>query len=209
MEKKLWPLLALLLALTACGAPAEVAQTPARSSAAPVLTEQGTLQATQVEATARIPTEEEVLGDYECATRVYGWFELAPLPDSGETVTVDGTVYRRVYSERLDSVEDLRLDLRGVFCEELTNRLLGGGTRITYRDIDGALYVTGEGRERSPEKGAVTVEAQQVDDTTFSVNVTVDLLDDREGAVTGMECWAFPYVLENGRWGFSDFRLVY
>ena len=48
-----------------------------------------------------------------------------------------------------------------------------------------------------------------MDDTTFSVNVTVDLLDDREGAVTGMECWAFPYVLENGRWGFSDFRLVY
>ena len=132
-----------------------------------------------MESAARIPTEEEILGDYERAARVYAWFDMTPLPDSGETVTVDGTVYRRVNSERLDSMEDLRLDLRGVFCEGLAERLLGGGSRITYRDIDGALYVTGAGRERDPEKGTVTVEVEQTGDTAFSVNVTVDLLDDR------------------------------
>ena len=60
----------------------------------------------------------------------------------------------------------------------------------------------------TPEAAEETT-PEQTGDTAFSVNVTVDLLDDREGAVTGMECWAFPYVLENGRWGFSDFRLVY
>ena len=62
-------------------------------------------------------------------------------------------------------------------------------------------------REREDGKGAVTAEVEQTSETAFSVNVTVDLLD--QDVVTGMECWSFPYGLEDGRWGFTEFRLVY
>ena len=41
------------------------------------------------------------------------------------------------------------------------------------------------------------------------MDVTVDLLDEDQTAVTGLECWAFPYVYEEGRWVFSAFQLVY
>ena len=115
---------------------------------------------------------------------------------------------RRGRARGVGSLAELRLNVRGVVCEELTERLLSGeSSRIQYREIDGALYVTGEAREQEDGKGAVTVEVEQTSETAFSVNVTVDLLD--QDVVTGMECWAFPYVLENGRWGFSEFRLVY
>ena len=51
--------------------------------------------------------------------------------------------------------------------------------------------------------------SEEISDTEYSVDVTVDLLDEDQTAVTGLECWAFPYVYEDGRWVFSDFQLVY
>ena len=125
-------------------------------------------------------------------------------------MTENGTVYRRVSAAECGTMEELRLNLRSVFTESLTERLLSGEEgRIRYRDIDGALYVTGEGRERGSGRGSVTVEVEQTGETAYSVNVTVDLVEQEDGVVTGMECWSFPYVWENGRWGFSEFRLVY
>ena len=218
MRRKIWLPLVLVLLLAGCGGGTESRETeaPPREStaeaapAAAVMQEQETMEASQVESTARMPTEEEIQADYDRAVRIYSWFDLTPLKDGGETVTADGTEYRRVSEPGIETMEELRLNLRGVFCEELTEWLLSGGTsRIQYREIDGALYVTGEAREREDDKGTVTVEVEQTSDTSFSVNVTVDLLDENEGVVAGMECWAFPYVLENGRWGFSEFRLVY
>lgn len=213
MKKKIWLPLVLTLLLVGCGGEREAAAPLPPESPAPVSVEAPeaeTLVATQVESDARMPTEEEILGDYDRAVRVYGWFDLTPLEDSGETVTEDGTVYRRVSAADCSTMEELRLNLRSVFVESLTERLLSGEEgRIRYRDIDGALYVTGEGRERSPDRGSVTVEVEQTGETAYSVDVTVDLVGQEDGVVTGMECWSFPYVWENGRWGFSEFRLVY
>ena len=64
-----------------------------------------------MESDARMPTEEEILGDYDRAVRIYGWFDLAPLEDSGETVTEEGTVYRRVSALGCGTMEELRLNL--------------------------------------------------------------------------------------------------
>lgn len=213
MKKKIWLPLVLTLLLVGCGGEREAAAPLPPESPAPVSVEAPeaeTLEAAQVESDARMPTEEEILGDYDRAVRVYGWFDLTPLEDSGETVTEDGTVYRRVSAADCTTMEELRLNLRSVFVESLTERLLSGEEgRIRYRDIDGALYVTGEGRERGSDRGSVTVEVEQTGETAYSVNVTVDLVGQEDGVVTGMECWSFPYVWEKGRWGFSEFRLVY
>lgn len=214
MKKKIWLPLVLALLLAGCGGEGETAAPLPPESPAPVsaeaMPEAETLEAAQVESDARMPTEEEILGDYDRAVRIYGWFDLTPLEDSGETLTEDGTVYRRVSAAGRGTVEELRLALRSVFTEALTERLLSGEEgRIRYRDIDGALYVTGEGRERSSGRGNVTVEVEQAGEAAYSVNVTVDLVEQKDGVVTGVECWAFPYVRENGRWGFSEFRLVY
>lgn len=214
MKKKIWLPLVLTLLLVGCGGEGEAAAPLPPESAAPVsvetLPEAETLEAAQVESDARMPTEQEILGDYDRAVRVYGWFDLTPLEDTGETVTEDGTVYRRVSAADCGTMVELRLNLRSVFTEALAERLLSGEEgRVRYRDIDGALYVTGEGRERGSGKGSVTVEVEQAGETAYSVNVTVDLVGQEDGVVTGMECWSFPYVWENGRWGFSEFRLVY
>ena len=214
MKKKIWLPLVLTLLLVGCGREREAAaplppENPAAVSVE-ALPEAETLEAAQVESDARMPTEQEILGDYDRAVRVYGWFDLTPLEDSGETVKENGTVYRRVSAADCRTMEELRLNLRSVFVESLTERLLSGEEGcIRYRDIDGALYVTGEGRERSSGRGSVTVEVEQAGETAYSVNVTVDLVGQEDGVVTGMECWSFPYVWENGRWGFSEFRLVY
>ena len=218
MKKKIWLPLVLMILLVGCGGEERreaAAPLPPESPAQVVVSveeppEAETLEAALVESDARMPTEEEILGDYDRAVRIYGWFDLTPLEDSGETVTEDGTVYRRVSAAGRGTMEELRLDLRSVFTEALTERLLAGEeSRIRYREIDGALYVAGESRERTSGRGTVTVEVEPTDESAYSVNVMVDLVEQEEGVVTGVECWSFPYVRENGRWGFSEFRLVY
>ena len=222
MKKTMWVALVLALLLTGCGSKEAVREVPAPSvqktetaPAAPVAqespaAEETTLEAFQVEADARVPLEEEILGDYNRAVRIYAWFELTPLADDGTTIVEDGDVYRHVSSAEVQTLEELRMNLRSVFSEELTQRLLSGQEDgIRFREFDGDLYVTGSGREREPGKGTVFTEVEQTGENTYCVNVTVDLVDETDGVVTGMECWSFPYGLEDGRWGFTEFRLVY
>lgn len=217
VRRYVWLLLAALL-LAGCSAqePREAmppASAPA-GAAAPAVSlpaeqqEEG-LSATQLEAEPRPLTEEEVLAAYYRAVEAYGWFDLSPLPDNGETVRADGTVYRRVDFPGMEEVEDLRTYLRSLFSGELTEWLLDlGGDKPFYRDIDGALYVSAVGRARAVNKGASQVEVHQTDGHSYSVEVTVDLLGDDRAAVIGLECWSFPFTFVDGRWVFTDFCLV-
>lgn len=216
MGKKTCLLLCLALLLTGCagreaaadGSAAEAALPGAETAA--VETQGGDISAARVEAAARPLAEEEILAAYDRAVSIYSWFELSPLEDTGESVTVDGTVYRRVEHPGVESLDDLRTCLRSVFSEEVTERLLSdGGTTVRYREADGVLYVAGQGRSRDFGKGGISVQAEQKEDGVYSVNVAVELLDGDGVTVSGLECWAFPYAFVNGRWVFTDFRLVY
>ena len=207
-------MLMLVLALTGCApslteeAPGAVqASPPAVQTAAP-RTE--SMRASLVESAARPLLEAEILSAYERAQLIYGWFELAPLPTADESAILDGELYHRVEMDGVEELEDLRTYLRSVFSQELTDRLLEGeGTRVWYRDIDGALYAAGTGRERDAGKGQARVETEQMEESAYSVNVLVDLLDGDGETVVGLESWSFPYAFEEDRWVFTDFRLVY
>lgn len=152
--------------------------------------------------------EEEILTAYQRAAAMYGWFSVDLLPDSGETARVEGRTYRKVDMPGMEDLDDLRTFLRSAFSKELTERLLAtGGERPVYREIDGALYVSGENRPRAEHWGDVSVEVQQDSGTEYSVNVCVEHLD-ADGVSAGVECWSFRYVYEDDRWVFPEFQLV-
>lgn len=214
MRKRLAAL--LLAALTAwvlllapgCAAPAGDA--PGRTAVpGPRPPEGGGLRSSRVESEARPLSDEEILDAYSRAETLYAWFDLEPLPGAGPAVVTDGALYRQVDREGIQTMEDLRTCLRAVFSQDLTERLLDtGGDIPLYRDIEGVLCVTGNGRDRLPGKGGVQAWVERSEEGDYTVSVTVDLLDE-EGAVTGLEYWSFPYEFEEDRWVFTEFRLVY
>lgn len=203
--RKIMAALLLALVLTGCAAPSQKA--PERVSAPAAQAE--SMSASLVESSSRSMPETEVLAAYERAQRVYGWFDLAPPPTSGEPTTVNGTAYYRVELEGLENLEDLRACLRGVFSQELTDRLLDGRTaRIQYRDVNGALCAAGESRLPDDGKGQAQVEVERREEALYFVNVTVDLLGEDRETVVGLESWSFPYAFVEDRWVFTEFRLV-
>ncbi|WP_297871579.1 hypothetical protein [uncultured Oscillibacter sp.] len=214
MRKRLAAL--LLAALTAwvlllapgCAAPA--GDVPGRTAVpGPRPPEGGGLRSSRVESEARPLSDEEILDAYSRAETLYAWFDLEPLPGAGPAVVTDGALYRQVDREGIQTMEDLRTCLRAVFSQDLTERLLDtGGDIPLYRDIEGVLCVTGNGRDRLPGKGGVQSWVERSEEGDYTVSVTVDLLDE-DGAVTGLEYWSFPYEFEEDRWVFTEFRLVY
>ena len=199
--------LLLALLLSGCAAPPE--ETPSSAPAAAPAAQMERMSSSMVESSARPLLEEEILAAYERARRVYGWFDLEPLAASGESAVLDGVTYYRVSMEGIDDLEDLRTYLRGVFSQELSDRLLDGSTaRIQYRNIRGLLYVSGAPRSRDAGKGQARVEAEQLEEDLYSVNVVVDLLGEDGETVVGLESWSFPYAFLEDRWVFTDFRLV-
>lgn len=208
MKKRvcLWLLLFLLCGCESAATPAPEEAAPAR---APEAAADAGLSATRLDAEPRPLMEEEILAAYYRAEEAYGWFALAPLPSTGEVLRLDGAAYYKVDYPGMETLDDLRAYLRRLFSAELTDNLLSlGGESPYYRDVDGALYVSFSGRERDGGKGASQVEAVQLDSQTYALEVSVELLNDERSAVTGLECWSFPYSYVDGRWVFTDFQLV-
>lgn len=79
------PALILVLTLSACGGTASSTEEAA----------QGELSESRVEAEGRPLSEEEIISAYDRAVTAYSWFVVSPLPDTGQTVSQDGRIYRR------------------------------------------------------------------------------------------------------------------
>lgn len=202
--------LLLVLLLSGCAAPSGEAASGSDSDVPRTAHRAENMRAAMVESASRPMLESEILAAYDRALRVYGWFELAPLSSTEETVRLDRAVYSRVNMDGVEDLEDLRVYLRSVFSQELTDRLLDGETaRIQYREVNGVLYVSGTQRDRDAGVGGVRVEAEQLDETTYSVNVLVDLLGADGETVVEQASWSFPYAFVEDRWVFTDFCLVY
>ncbi len=202
MQKGMLLLLGLGMLLSGCSG-----ESAAKDADAPPEAAVYGMSASQVEWDVCPLPEEEILAAYAQAVKVYSWFETTPLPNSGEAVTVDGVLYHKVDKEGLSEMASLRAYLRCVFSRELTDELLESGGEVHYRDIDGVLYITGEGREHDASKGKTEIQVQQTGEASYLVNVTVELLD-ADGVAAGLECWSFPYAFDEDRWVFSDFQLV-
>ena len=70
------------------------------------------------------------------------------------------------------------------------------------------LYPFNFSGRTDPGKGRVEAAVEQTAPDTCVVNVTVELLEENSGSVTGMEYDSFPYQYVRDRWVFTDFRLV-
>lgn len=224
MKERTWAALVLAaVLLSGCGASEQTAASSAASgsgdelavvvSAAPAGSAAGsteTMNAASTQGSDRDLTEEEVLAAYDRAVTAYEWFDLNALPCGGPVVLEDGIGYQRVEYAGFDTLDDLRTYLRSLFSEDVISRLLSQDTQTPrYRDIDGELYVHPGGREADPEKSSASAAVEQKEDGSYLINVTVDLLDNEQTTIAGVECYAFPYQEVNGRWVFTDFKLVY
>lgn len=167
------------------------------------------MEASKVENEGVPLTDEEILDAYDRAVTAYGWFDLNPLPCSGDTVAENGDVYYRVNYAGIETMEDLETYLRGLFSEEIVQTLLKkNANRPLYQDLQGALYELPFSRSTDLHKGKVTETVEKDNDTRYVVNITVETLSEDLQTVTGMECDAFPYENINGRWVFTEFELV-
>lgn len=215
MRKRSVPLwLLVLLLLTGCAAGCAADGNAANSllqGAAPGAPASGeaTLEAAKTESQARALTEEEILAAYDRAVAAYEWFDVQTLPASEESEVIDGMIYSRVDYPGLETLEDLKTYLRGLFSEEIVGQLLpDGAARPVYLNVNGVLYGRAVSRSRDPYKGDSRAEVEQIGEEAYFVNVAVELLDKDQHTVTGLEMYAFPYEQANGRWVFTDFCLV-
>lgn len=224
MKKRMYAtLFAAALVLSGCGAEERQAAVSSASSggdyavavvsapAAEATAESAeTMSTAKTEEANRLLTEEEILVAYDRAITAYEWFDLNPLPCGGPVVKEGGASYQRVQYAGFDTLDDLKTYLGSLFSQEVIDNLFPENTAAPrYRDIDGELYVRPGGREADPKKSSASAAVEQQADGSYRINVTVDLLDEDQLAVIGVECYAFPYQNINGRWVFTDFELVY
>lgn len=168
-----------------------------------------TFQAVDVKNETAPLTEEEVLEAYDQAVTAYGWFKLETLPCGSASAIVGGNLYQRVDYAGIGTLEELETYLRGIFSQEVIDRLLPENTDAPlYRNIDGQLYVIPTSRQPDPYKGMETIIVEQSAEDTYMVNVTVDILAENLRTIAGLEVYSFPYQCVEGRWVFTNFKLV-
>ena len=152
-------------------------------------------------------TEEDVLAAYREAAEVYDWFDLCPMPVSGETVTFGDYSYQPSAQADITTYAQLKARLTSLFSDEIVEKLLGG-TPPLYRDINGRLYVLEAARGSDINLLDKTVAAAQGDADHWTVTLTfyADSYDiDPSAAVIGWSKETLNYENTAAGWRFTSF----
>ena len=223
--KKWWIVPALLLALTLPGCGERSADSPAsvpapepastsrtqdsQSFQSAAQTSAQVMEAVSTQSSEGPLADEEVLSAYDRAVDAYSWFDLCTMPSNGSMRDWNGGAYQKVDYPGIETLEDLKTYLCGIFSSDVVADLLPEEIiGQQYCDIDGTLYVKPGARGADPYKGEITETVEKVSATAYTVNVTVEILAEDRQTVTGLECYSFPYELVGERWVFTDFQLV-
>ncbi len=148
-------------------------------------------------------TESDIYRIYDEAAQVYNWFDLHPLPCTGDPVEVDGKSYRKVDYPGLKTHADLEKMVRAFFSTPLADQLLNTSQ---YRDIHGKLFCTEGSRGSDLFLDAQTVHVEHPDQDHWNVELQF-WTDTAEGSVCTVgysEC-VLHYELTDEGFRFTNF----
>lgn len=198
--------LLLLILSTGCGSlsayPKNAANTSSQNGTA-------SIQNSSIKTNPASLTKAQVLNAYDRAVTAVKWFQSGNMPCSDETVRVDDTIYRKVKYAGIETMEDLKTYLRGIFSEELVEKLTGSKNQTPprFRDVQGSLYEMRQEAKNEDSWGRVKLLVKKSGSARYIVNVTAELMAKDRKTVKGVECNSFPYERINGRWVFTNFEL--
>lgn len=200
-------ILLLLILFTGCGSlsasPKSAANTSSQNGTA------SSVQDSSIQANPASLTKAQVLNAYDRAATAVEWFRSGNMPCSDETVRVDDKLYRKVKYAGIETMEDLKTYLRGIFSEDLVEKLTGSKNQTPprFRDVQGSLYEMRQESKDEDSWGRVKLLVKKSGSTRYVVNVTAELMKKDRKTVKGVECNSFPYERVNGRWVFTNFEL--
>lgn len=157
------------------------------------------------------PTDEEVLAAYRAAEEAYRWFDLNTLPlDYSVPPRGENGQYQPVMDERFPTMDALRGYLKGLFSDEVVDRLLPIDGEH-YVEIDGVLCAIEGERGTNENSGTVTQTVawpEEGGDTLCSVHVEVELLWEDKNYPEGKRIYDFPYQKVGDKWVFTSFESI-
>lgn len=196
-----------------------LAPTPTRSGSVPPAATESPAPGNSPEPTAAPsqspeptrPTDEEVLSAYRAAEEAYRWFDLTTLPlDYSVPPRGENMSYQPVSDERFPTMDALRGYLKGLFSDEVVDRLLPIDGEH-YVEIDGVLCAIEGARGTNENSGTVTqtvVWPEEGGDALCTVHVEVELLWEDENYPEGMRTYDFPYQKVGDKWVFTAFESI-
>lgn len=178
------------------------------STSAPEPTPEPTLEPEPTETPSR-PDDETVLLAYHEAEEAYRWFDMITLPIAAPDVQT-GSAYYPVADERFPTMDALRTYLKGLFSDEVVDRLLPLDGEH-YVEIDGVLCAVDAERGSNENTGAITetvIWPEDGGDSFCTVHVEVDLLWEEAAYPEGKRIYDFPYQKVGDKWVFTHFESI-
>lgn len=205
MRKRLAILAGIGVLLLAAGCSAMRPQTGAAAGAGVK-----TVQKSSVQTTYTPPDREQVRNAYDRAVDAVGWFQSGTMPCTGSTVSLESGVYRKVSYAGVESLNDLKNYLRGLFSEELVDSLLTkkiDGEACRFLEKSGVLYELQRELPVRERTGRVKVSVRRRSARRYEVDVQTQLLAADGKTVTGVKYNACFFEKQEEKWIFTNFDL--
>ena len=141
------------------------------------------------------------------ANTLYRYFESYALPKGGDMIQQNGQIYWPVTDESpYQTMDELTSALRGHFSEEIVQELLG---RELYISHEGHLYAIhafkGRGHDPAFQGASFAIESESDDKIVYEVTKKMGY----ENGVLTDEIVYYTRALQNGRWVFTNFDLLW